>query len=822
MIKEDNIYISISDLFIINNCKKQFLIRNTKSEIIVSDSSRKGAYFIPILIFIIPLFVVMVNIAYRFHPGYIFYPWESTSNTSLFLLKTWHIFFFGGLSWAIVNYYFGTINSKRFKRGIKAISLFYPFWLSICAFISSVGVSTYHNIWFIAHLSLWFWAIGGFLFAFIMVLNFILFRLDIPIMKNRLTREKLEIEKEIIPRSRFTKAVDFLEKHEFLTLLCLLLILGSFFGISNFFSPEGTPLLAFVFIFFTLFIANLLFIVNYLLSINQNYHIEIKKKEEQFYLEDFEKTLKNLNKLIEEGNIYFSKEEFEVAIEKWEGAIELFNITLKVVKEKKKTRENKRVIKLNLLDAYKGAAMNHLNKGQEAYKNLELKNTQNEWKISIERLQTIIELSKFKRSKLDRKEIKSKIEDIQNNLKRLEIEIMISNADEELKSAHLLQDEEITKTIKLTNEIVLMYSNVKKRAEKSKKYNDYAEKIQNRLLNVRAFQKKLQEKLDKLIGVTPLEKRVKFEMDELTEFEIATVIKDEIIKQIISVIREYEFIGGQIRFKIGLVNNSNYPLTNFRITFDLPKSLKWILHEPNYERKGDSILIAKIGAKEKKAVSLYLEPLNCMESHINATVSFFDAKDRPHAIPMKPKMVNISCPIFFTESDANLARVKSLRRNLTHRDKKIFPIINPAQAASIFSSMLSVLEQFDIKMISKEFFEDENFGEAWFFGITKIKKESLVMYVLLDGNRKTLKFEVSGNNEEQITAFLAEIGDRIRQKLIENNIIASEEGFYDMRITILSCLCPYCYTLISSESVEKFCNGEVIICENCAVNIKVE
>ncbi|MFX1452988.1 MAG: hypothetical protein ACFFCM_19280, partial [Promethearchaeota archaeon] len=381
---------------------------------------------------------------------------------------------------------------------------------------------------------------------------------------------------------------------------------------------------------------------------------------------------------------------------------------------------------------------------------------------------------------------------------------------------------ELAKTINLTDNIIQIYSNAKKKAQNYNLYKEYAEKIQNRLLNVRIFQEKLQEKLDKSLGIAPLETRVKFDVDELSEIEIASVIKDEITKQILSAVREYEFIGGQVRFKIGLVNNTNYPLTNLRVTLDIPKSLKWIMHEPNFERKGDSILIPKLGANEKKAVSLYFEPLNCMESHINATVSFFDAKDRPHAIPMKPKMIAISCPIFFTESDANLARVKSLRRNLTHRDKKVFPIIDPEKAQSIFSSILSVLEQFDIKLISNEFFEDNNFGEAWFFGITKVKKEQLVMNVLLDGDRKTLEFEVSGNNEEQITAFLAEIGDRVRQKLIENNIITSEEGFYDMRIAILSCLCPYCYTLISSESVEKFCNGEIIVCENCCVNIKID
>ncbi len=55
-----------------------------------------------------------------------------------------------------------------------------------------------------------------------------------------------------------------------------------------------------------------------------------------------------------------------------------------------------------------------------------------------------------------------------------------------------------------------------------------------------------------------------------------------------------------------------------------------------------------------------------MESPINATVSFFDVRDKPHALKMKPKMISITCPIFFTEVDANLARVKSLRRKLAY------------------------------------------------------------------------------------------------------------------------------------------------------------
>ncbi|KKK79514.1 hypothetical protein LCGC14_2832720, partial [marine sediment metagenome] len=225
-------------------------------------------------------------------------------------------------------------------------------------------------------------------------------------------------------------------------------------------------------------------------------------------------------------------------------------------------------------------------------------------------------------------------------------------------------------------------------------------------------QSMLHDKMDELIGITPL--TIKVIIDEEDE-GFGTIIKSERTERVLSIKREYEFLGGQIRFKTALINNTRNTLTNFKISFDIPDALKWVMHEPKYERRGDSILISKLGVGEKKAVSLYLEPINCMNSPINATVSFFDAKDRPQAVPMEPKMISITCPIFFTESEANLARVKSLQRKLNHRDRKIFPIVNPEKAPLIYSSVLSVFGKYDIRLVFKEFSEKDKFCEAWFY-----------------------------------------------------------------------------------------------------------
>jgi hypothetical protein len=93
---------------------------------------------------------------------------------------------------------------------------------------------------------------------------------------------------------------------------------------------------------------------------------------------------------------------------------------------------------------------------------------------------------------------------------------------------------------------------------------------------------------------------------------------------------------------------------------------------------------------------------------------------------------------------------------------------------------------------------------------------------MLDTENKVLEFEVAGDDAEQITSFLAEVGDRVRRKLIHDKVIKPEEKFFDMRITVMSNFCPYCYTLISDDSVQKFLRGESISCKNCLAIINLD
>ena len=773
--------------------------------------SKNFIYSIPIFLFFIAWCVVVVNAIIYLGPylnvmelelvHWVFY-WPILTDEHLLILNTFSSFFFGCYSWSIMiyylgtktNYYLGTLNQNRYLRGAKIIVLSFVFWLGVCLQLSFIGVLSYSLPWSIWHLIFGLWVAAGSIIGIGCIV------LDTSFFKS--------YSKIQVPRSKYIKFRDFFERliPVFLALFILIIDISVILDYqlsSHLLITDSIVIL-------------LILIVDFLFSRKITYFKRVKEKEEELSLSNFEILLRKSKDLVNEGNKNYSKGSFKIAIKKWKKAISHYNEALNKAVEKKKIKENLKILRESVINAYVGSADELYKKGMVEYKKKEFLKAKTEQNSAISDYQAAIELIKTEKIKVSYNDLETNIKKIKVNLKQLEIEQMCLDADKKFKVVSSLQKEDLTQAINLINNTIFDYSEAKKQAEKHN-FQPLVKKLQNKLIKARNYQSQLQEKMDVIMGITATSPKRGGKI--LLDQKVPTLIRKEERKEILSIIREYDLVGGQVRFKIGITNNTEYSLTNIRITFDITKALKWILHEPNYERKGDSILISKLGAKEKKAISLYLEPINCMESPINATVSFYDMKDRPQAVTMKPKMVSISCPIFFTKTEANLARVKSLRRKFTHRDKKVFPITNLEKMSSMFSSILSVLGKFDIKLIHKDYSEDDLYGEAWYYGITKVKKNQLVTYASLDGENKILEFEVSGNDEEQITAFLAEIGDRIRKQLRNDGVITRADQFYDLRIYVLQEQCPYCGDRISSDLVQNYREGDSIECRYCNVTI---
>ncbi len=282
----------------------------------------------------------------------------------------------------------------------------------------------------------------------------------------------------------------------------------------------------------------------------------------------------------------------------------------------------------------------------------------------------------------------------------------------------------------------------------------------------------------------------------------------------IDIKREYEFFNGQIRFKIGVINNSNTVITDIGVNFMIPKALKWISHEPHFKRTGDTIKIPRLSSKEKISINLYLEPISCMSGKIRATISYLDALDKLHSKPMEDKMFNITCPIFFTNQEINLARVNNLYKLLSYKDKKAFSLPSD-NLDKIFSLILVAVSSHHVKQVSKDLSVEKQEGEAIYYGITKVKKERMVIKANIDGKNRIIELEVAGNKESSITALLAELENQLRQSFKEKDLIKNEDKFFDIRTSVRLSICPNCGSSISSDDQIKFDKGEDVRCEWC-------
>ena len=429
-------------------------------------------------------------------------------------------------------------------------------------------------------------------------------------------------------------------------------------------------------------------------------------------------------------------------------------------------------------------------------------NTQDEFPINTS---LTFEILQFLRKSLDQIEIEEKTKKkSKNNTKSRDLQEI---------------DEKIVYSIKEINESLWIYCQSLDSHIELLDLDGLSKILENKLTKSEKILNSIQDQMQYLVDntQTPIKKYERNNVEKKSDaMNISSTLDQErTVKKHLKIIREYEYIGGKIRLKVGIVNHSDNVLTNLAIRFDLPDSLKWIIHEPNLKRRGDTIHIARLGGNEKIAISLYLEPINCLESMINATITYFDSKDQPQAAIMTPKKVSISCPIFFTREEANIARVKKIQLQLKYEDHKIFPLVKSNKSELIFNKILGSIGKHDVKLVQKEFSLDNNKGEAYFYGVTKVKKDKMIIHLILDSTHQIIEISVNGDEQEPITGLLAELESEIRDQLLVHNIIEDSDKFHDINTSILLGNCPFCNGPISQSSISFFKKGEIITCKYC-------
>ena len=234
----------------------------------------------------------------------------------------------------------------------------------------------------------------------------------------------------------------------------------------------------------------------------------------------------------------------------------------------------------------------------------------------------------------------------------------------------------------------------------------------------------------------------------------------------IEVVREYDFVGGQLHFKVVVRNNSKMAVHSVKVILDVPTS---------YKVKEPLISIPVIEPGNSRGVDFYLEPNECGISDIGGTVIYKDARGNSDTIIVKKKEVQIKCPLVCT-SLTNIEDCQLSIQTLPN-DARAFLIadLDPRLA---FRAGIRTLKNFETSMVTSHEGGDVSQSyeaEAWFCSEAKVTGGRIITRVFVSETSQSLEVRVWCANPGQLTGFLAKIIELLFEQIGIIRKIRSDE-----------------------------------------------
>ncbi|TFG05349.1 MAG: DUF2042 domain-containing protein [Promethearchaeota archaeon] len=234
----------------------------------------------------------------------------------------------------------------------------------------------------------------------------------------------------------------------------------------------------------------------------------------------------------------------------------------------------------------------------------------------------------------------------------------------------------------------------------------------------------------------------------------------------IEVLRDYDFEGGQLHFKVVVRNHSSMAINNVKVILDVPTS---------YNIKQPLITIPVIESNNSRGVDFYLEPKECGISNIAGTVIYKSALGVQNTIHIRNKEVQIKCPLVCQ----NLATIEDCQLSIQDlpNDARAFLIadIDPRLA---YRASIRALKYFETNMVTSYEGGDTASSyeaEAWFCAEAKVTGGRIITRIYVSAANQSLEVRVWCANPGQLTGFLARVIELLMEQINIIRKIKSEE-----------------------------------------------
>ncbi len=234
----------------------------------------------------------------------------------------------------------------------------------------------------------------------------------------------------------------------------------------------------------------------------------------------------------------------------------------------------------------------------------------------------------------------------------------------------------------------------------------------------------------------------------------------------IEVLRDYDFEGGQLHFKVVVRNHSEMAINNVKVVLDVPTS---------YNVKQPLITIPVIESNNSRGVDFYLEPKECGISNIGGTVIYKNALGEQNTIHVRKKEVQIKCPLVCT----SMSTIEDCQLSIQDlpNDARAF-LITDLDPRLVYRAAIRALKYFETSMVTSFEGGDASSSyeaEAWFCAEAKVTGGRIITRVFISATNQSLEVRVWCANPGQLTGFLARVIELLMEQIEIIRKIKSEE-----------------------------------------------
>ncbi len=274
---------------------------------------------------------------------------------------------------------------------------------------------------------------------------------------------------------------------------------------------------------------------------------------------------------------------------------------------------------------------------------------------------------------------------------------------------------------------------------------------------------------------------------------ISTIPKD-LETEGIRALRGGEFIGNRMRFKVKVLNDSKYMITDVRVyLISYPKQALKISGD-------DDRQFAKIEPGGFRSPTFDFTPTqDCVRGDIVAGVSYVDMKGRAHTLSTKPFVIRSVCDLLLPDqvSPENFElKIKE------HQHGEIVVKVKEWTPEEMFDKSLRLVDESNFFEVSSNIEETDGIVYGKISGLAKGKYtgKSVGVQISISGpsgiKGASCTVRVSGEDEAMILPAIDDLKERLN-----------------------AWLCPICGSALTLENIEDLKEGKVIACPFCSVSI---